>query len=346
MAHATNIVESSQPVAAGIARPRWRRWALRAIVLIPLALLLLQILHVTAGGNFHVVVPGKIYRGAQPDEATLESLTKRYGIRTIVNLRGTCHPQEWYLAEAKAAQNLGLSLEDVTCSAGRWPSHTEIRQLVAIFDHAEYPLFLHCRHGADRTGMAGAIALMLKGETSYAEARRQMSLRYGHAPIGRTTVLDRFFDLYEDWLKQASKEHDGTVFRHWLLEEYRGGQCQSVIEKVEPLKPSWRVNEPIGLRVRVHNSTTHAWQFKPTRTAGMHLGFHLWDDNGQSVANGRAGMFEKTVAPGERVDITLVVPPVAKEGTYRLFIDMIDEGHCWFYQTGSEPWEEDIDVRK
>jgi hypothetical protein len=31
-------------------------------------------------------------------------------------------------------------------------------------------------------------------------------------------------------------------------------------------------------------------------------------------------------------------------GHYRLVIDLIEEGHCWFHQTGSEPWEEELDL--
>ena len=118
-----------------------------------------------------------------------------------------------------------------------------------------------------------------------------------------------------------------------------------MIEAVKPLTSAWHVGAPISFRVTVRNPSSLPWHFKPTRTAGMHLGFQLWDAAGQSVATGRAGMFEKIVPPGESIDITLVAPPVTKAGRYRLMIDMVEEGHCWFFQTGSEPWEEEIDVR-
>ena len=342
MAQSPTIAESPQHAAA---RSRWRCWALHLAALGGISALAWVPLHVFVGGNVHAVVAGKIYRGAQPDAAAINALVRQHGIRTIVNLRGTCNPQEWYLAEAKAAQDLGLGLEDVNFSAGRWPSRHEIRELVDALDRAEYPIFLHCRHGADRTGMASVIALLLTTDTPHAEARRQLSLRYGHAPIGRTTVLDRFFELYEDWLNQSGRGHDRAAFRHWLLEEYRGGQCQSSIEEVTPLQRSWRVHEPLGFRVRVRNTSGQTWHFKPTRTAGMHVGFQIWDSAGHSVATGRGGMFEKTVAPGESLTVTLVAPPVKRAGHYRMMIDMIEEGHCWFFQIGSEPWEEEIDVR-
>jgi hypothetical protein len=172
-----------------------------------------------------------------------------------------------------------------------------------------------------------------------------MGLRYGHAPVGRTTFLDRFFELYEDWLARTEREHSRDTFRRWLLEEYRGGHCQSVIETAIPLQTAWRINDPISYRVTVRNPGSTPWQFKPTRTAGVHLGFMLWDSAGKSVTSGRAGFMEKTVVPGQAVTVTVVVPPVKKAGRYHLLIDMVEEGHCWFYQTGSEPYEEEIDVR-
>ena len=332
------------PRMAASRRPR--TWGLRVIGAVVAGYLVMKLVHVFGANNFHAVIPGKIYRGAQPSPAVLQRLVNDYGIRTIVNLRGTCVPQEWYMDESGAAQSLGISLHDLTFSAGRWPSHHEIRHLVETLESAEYPIFMHCRQGADRTGMASAIAQVLVDDVAYAEARRQLSMRYGHAPIGHPTILDRFFDAYEAWLRDAGRRHDRDAFRHWLLEEYRGGQWQCAIEEVVPLQATWRVGDPIGFRVCALNASPEPWRFRPTRTAGMHLGFQLWDSQGQAVAAGRAGLLDKVVPPGELVTVTLVIPPVTSAGRYRLMIDMVDENHCWFYQTGSEPWEGVIDVRE
>ncbi len=344
MAQSSTTIELPQAAAAPPRRRPWALWSVGLFVAV-VVVVVCKMLHVVAGTNLHTVISGKIYRGAQPNPAAIHTLVKQHGIRTILNLRGTCFPQEWYLEEAKTAQELGLALEDLTFSAGRWPSRHELRHLVETLDRAEYPLFMHCRQGADRTGMASVIAQVLVGDVPYAEARRQLGMRYGHAPVGHPTILDCFFDRYEDWLKQSGREHDAAAFRHWLLEEYRGGQCQGVIEEATPLQTAWRVGDPISFRVRVHNTSQEPWQFKPTRTAGMHLGFQLWDSAGRAVAGGRAGLFERTVLPGERLTVTLVAPPVKTAGRYRLMVDMVEENHCWFFQTGSEPWEEAIDVR-
>jgi hypothetical protein len=49
------------------------------------------------------------------------------------------------------------------------------------------------------------------------------------------------------------------------------------------------------------------------------------------------------VEPGQLHETTLVLPRLTP-GRYRVIIDMVEEGHCWFYQAGSEPWEEELVV--
>src|SRR5438067_2518005 len=79
--------------------------------------------------------------------------------------------------------------------------------------------------GVDRTGLATTIALLLKTDTPFAEARQSLSLRYIHLPFGRTGHLDHFLDLYERWLHEQGQEHTTGSAREWLLHGYRGDCC-------------------------------------------------------------------------------------------------------------------------
>src|SRR5439155_1970070 len=132
---------------------------------------------------------------------------KEYGIRTVVNLRGYCAPFPWYLDECRTTQGCEVSQEDITLSAGRLPSVHEIRRLVEVLDRTEYPILLHCRHGADRTGLVSAVVMLLQPGVSFPEAREQLSLSFGHLSWGHLRYLDRFFDLYADWLKDQRLSH-------------------------------------------------------------------------------------------------------------------------------------------
>ncbi len=323
---------------------RLKRWTPRCLVALVIGLCAWWLADVLVGANLHTVIPGKVYRGAQPTEAALDRIVTAYGIRTIVNLRGCSNPLPWYLDEGRVAQRRGIALEDISFSATHLPSAPELRTLLEVLDRSAYPIFLHCRHGADRTGLAAAIVLALQDDIPYARARRELGLYYGHLSFCRTGMLDCFFDLYEDWLRETGQEHTPAHFRRWMLAEYRGGWCNGAIAQVERIGDA-RAGRPIGYRVQMHNRSRSSWQLRPTVTAGVHVFFHVWDSDGNGVAEGRAGMLDATVPPGERYEVTMVVPPL-KAGWHWLTVDLIDENHCIFYQTGSESWEEELVVRE
>jgi protein tyrosine phosphatase (PTP) superfamily phosphohydrolase (DUF442 family) len=343
-----SILERSQ-LARVKPHNHWR--FIRNVALLALVMLVgYQVSRRLFGWNLHTVITGQVYRGAQPTPELVEELAKNYGVRTIINLRGCGLPNAWYAKETEAVQRLGLNQEDICFSALRLPSSMELRRLVDVLDKAQYPIYLHCRRGADRTGLASAILMLLqpdgtvqKPSPSLGEARSQLGLWYGHVALGKTRVLDQFFDLYEDWLNKNGQIHDQATFRHWLLEEYNGGWCSAKFEEFTPLAPAAHTGAPIGYRVRVRNTGTKDWQLRASSQSGNHLAYQVWDGE-RLLAEGRAGLLDKRVPPGESLAVTLVVKPLKQTGRFRLIVDMAEEKHCWFYQTGSEPHEEELVV--
>lgn len=327
-----------------------RRISWRLLLRLGVAALLVwpawEVGRVLFAGNVHEVIPGKLYRGAQPSAASLETLIHKHNIRTVLNVRGCCWPDDWYVAEAAVCERLGVQLEDVSFSAVHLPSRHELRVLIDVLERAEPPIFVHCRHGADRTGIASMAAQLLLDDRTYNSAHRQLSLRYGHVPIGKTTMLDRFMQLYADWLSATAQEHSSKNFRHWVLNEYNGGWCDAKFEKVERLFDVPRAGKALEYNVVVRNTGSTSWQFRPFKTAGHHVTFKVLNEQMNIVHEGRAGMLDRVVAPGEKIQVVMVVPPIAIKGYYRLMVDMIEEGHCWFHQTGSELWDEELTIRE
>jgi predicted protein tyrosine phosphatase len=317
-----------------------------AVAAAALALVLAEAGRVLFGSNFHTVVPGRVYRCCQPGPHAVEQMVAAHGIRTVVNLRGCCNPFPWYLDEARATARLGLCQEDVSFSAGRLPSTSEMRRLIEVLQRSDYPLVLHCRRGADRTGLAAAVALLLLTDATPAQAARQLSARYGHVALGRPAYLDRFLDLYADWLRAHRLAHSPAVFRRWATEEYRAGALSAAIELLSPRPLCVRRGEPASLRVRARNTGDRPWRFSPTLTAGIHVGFHVWDERDVQVAKDKAGLFDAEVPPGGSIEVTLPLPGLARAGRYRLLVDLSDERQCWFFQAGSEPLEEELQVRE
>ena len=81
--------------------------------------------------NFHTVIAGQLYRSAQPSPQEISEWHKRYGIKTIINLRGARHKADWYRKEKAAAESLGIKLIDHEMSAHREVYSKESEQILA-----------------------------------------------------------------------------------------------------------------------------------------------------------------------------------------------------------------------
>jgi len=322
----------------------WQRWALRGGVTGLLLAVSVQVGWLVLANNFHVVLPGAIYRSSQLSEADLERAVRRHGIRTVVNLRGICFGCAWYEEECRATHRCNVSQEDVGFSAGRLPPIGELRHLVRVLDQSEYPILIHCRQGVDRTGLVSTLVLLLYTETDLRTARRQLGLSYGHVPIGRTLQMFRFFDLYETWLSQQGLKHTQAVFRRWLEREYTPGPASARLELLE-VPDQVPPGRPWSVRVRARNTSGQTWRLQPGSTAGVHCGYVLTNQRGTCLIKGRAGLFRAEVPPGESIDLTLALPAVPQAGPCYLMVDMLDEEQqCWFYQNGSDPLLHEVRV--
>ncbi|CUX38619.1 putative tyrosine/serine protein phosphatase [Agrobacterium sp. NCPPB 925] len=145
-------------------------------------------------GNFHEVIPGELYRSAQPSGKDIAAYAKAYGIKTIINLRDEKR-EGWYDAESLAAKNNGIRLVDYPLSSSEKVSVEDSETLAAVLRNAEKPVLIHCEHGANRTGLASAIYVAAVAGKSEAAAEFQLSPYYGHVPIpgiGR-------YEMYQSW---------------------------------------------------------------------------------------------------------------------------------------------------
>jgi protein tyrosine phosphatase (PTP) superfamily phosphohydrolase (DUF442 family) len=315
----------------------------RAVLVAALAIVGSELWYIFGGSNCHAVIPGRVYRCAQLSATDLEATIRTHGIRTVINLRGYCAPQSWYLEECRAAHKMDVAMEDVGMSAGRFPSSHELRYLLNVLDRCEYPILIHCKQGADRTGLVSTLILLLQPNTAFDVATRQLSVRYGHVAIGRPGNLDRFLALYGNWLQESERPHSPQALREWLQLE----DCPRVYRcRFEPLDfpRSLPLDTPRALHVRAHNVGKNAWRFQTESYNGIHACFAVRDAEDKSVAIARAGMFDAVVQPGDSIDLTLPLPAFMKPGHYRMLVDLVDEVHCIFYQTGAEPLEWEFDV--
>lgn len=171
-------------------------------------------------GNVCEVLPGRLYRAAQPTEVGLAELSRKHGIRTIVNLRGE-HPGEpWYDKEKAFADRNGLRLVSLPLSAGRELSVGELRRIETIFASSAGPVLVHCKSGSDRTGLACAIFLLRAG-APWEAADGQLSLRFGHFPYlwSASQAMDDSFAHYGRLRRLAGEKRPGAGMVGVLADE-------------------------------------------------------------------------------------------------------------------------------
>lgn len=302
-------------------------------------------LALTAGGyygwlvwvrNLHEVVPGRVFRSAQVDLPLLRHALERHGIRTVISLRGGNPGLPWYDQEVQSTHRLNLSQHDIHLSAYRLPPATELRRLVEVLDHCDYPILIHCQHGADRTGLISALILLLYTDESLDEAERQFGLAFARVSLGQTANLDRFCQLYREWLSARSLHHSPTLFRHWLEHAYCPDGLHADLEWLDTSSPV-PVGRPFAVRVRATNSSDKTWPFRTGETAGYHALYYLVDARGRLVESARAGLFHADVAPGESVELTIPLPALPKPGRYHLLVDLNDGRRGMLFQFGSKP---------
>lgn len=164
--------------------------------------------------NWGVVESGRLYRSNHPLPWQLRQAAARHGLRTVINLRGhraACGSDR--LGRAAAAE-LGLTHIDAPFESRGAPHRDRILRLAEIYRTMEEPALIHCKSGADRTGLAAGIWLLLQGRPPEA-ALGQLGLRWGHVRQSRTGILDAFFALYA-----AAARERPVAFLDWVRDEY------------------------------------------------------------------------------------------------------------------------------
>src|SRR5262249_25909523 len=143
-----------------------------------------------------------------------------YHLRSILNLRGGNPADWWYEAEVKTAQSSGVSFYDLPLHATRRPTRRELLVLIDTLRSCRYPLLIHCKSGADRTGLASALYLMVHRGQPPERAAEAFSLEFGHIPLGGTEHLHEPLNEYAAWLTARRHRHTPERFRDWVKSSY------------------------------------------------------------------------------------------------------------------------------
>ena len=155
--------------------------------------------------NFHQV-NSQLYRGAQPRAGGLQKL-KGIGIKTIVNLRGK---DEHTGAESQEARLLGLRYYNISLPEFSSPKDADVQRVLDIINATRnQPVFIHCRHGEDRTGTIIACYRISHDGWTAAAAKKEAEQRgMSWTQVRMKRYIDKF---YRQKQKTLSSQRAGLV---------------------------------------------------------------------------------------------------------------------------------------
>ena len=171
----------------------------------------------------------KMMRSAQPSPSMLIDLKKK-GIKTIINLRGERDDSVNKL-EKKICSNLKLNLVEFKMLSRSAPTKEQVKNAKDLFNKIKYPALMHCKSGADRTGIMASLYLILHKKIDVHQAISQLSFKYLHVKYAKSGILDVFFQEYILFKKKGGKLN----FFNWSQKKYDPVSLQKQF-KVDLLK--------------------------------------------------------------------------------------------------------------
>lgn len=185
-----------------------------------------------------------LVRTAQLSAQRLEEVVRIYHIKSILNLRNPYEynsplEQPWYSEEKAKAAELNLTYVTIPLETRRAPSHDELAALFHFFEKNHPPFLVHCKAGADRSGLVAALFILevkygkggerITDRAALQEALAELVFSSGHYrlfhPALRAFINDWFTlrtdhtrkEALELWKKRKPSQHfDITHFFSYL----------------------------------------------------------------------------------------------------------------------------------
>jgi len=155
--------------------------------------------------NFKTISEGKVFKSGVIPPAELESYIKKYGIKSVVDLRypGTDdlinNPEipEELISEKEAIENIeGINYYNV--GSEQIPDQNTVDKFLALMDDGtNYPVLIHCYHGEGRAPLFSAIYRMEYEGMPNEEARKNTRVLVKWSPFDKGNPKGEFIKNYK-----------------------------------------------------------------------------------------------------------------------------------------------------
>ena len=285
--------------------------------------------------------PGKVYRSGAVSRGELRRVIAEKKIRTVINLRGCCPDMDWYhgrgprhardrhqpgrhhaLREALPASRRNRP-PDRGVRPHRLPGHPPLRR----------------RGGPHRAGRA--IALLLLTDATSPRPGGNCGRGTGTSRVGRTAVLDEFFDYYEAGSRPAAKPHTPDASAAGSRTDYCPGPFRAELAVLAPVPLAVPARRGSRSTIRATNRRSSRGRSARRRGRSAAAVHAAHEGRASSSTAGTPGCSPGRCTPASRS----TSPPGSRRcaaGPYMLHADLlnaqpIDLLDTDFAQYGSEP---------
>jgi protein tyrosine/serine phosphatase len=158
-------------------------------------------------------IAADVWRSAQPAPHHI-GWAADHGVKTVINLRGDqTFGTRWL--EEQACKRHNIKLVNLALRSRAAPRLEELNGARRVIEESSFPILVHCKSGADRAGLMSVLVLHLRHDLPIAEAKKQLSLRFGHIRQADTGILDYVFDRY-----LADNAKVPVTFWNWIETVY------------------------------------------------------------------------------------------------------------------------------
>ena len=145
--------------------------------------------------NFHRVADG-VFRSSQPTMWQLRRVVKKHGIRTILNLKGANPTSAYWAFEREQCEKLGIALIDIDIRSREAPWPEDLRRAKTLFESIAYPVWMHCKAGADRTGIYATLFQHFHQRMPIEHTNQLRLWPFGHFRLSKAGRIDNYLQHY------------------------------------------------------------------------------------------------------------------------------------------------------
>ncbi len=164
--------------------------------------------------NFHAV-GRQAFRSGQLPPWILKRKIHRYGLRTVINLRGPIDTPS-LIMEREVCAREGVAHIDLRLSSRDTHRPELLLDIKSLLEKIEYPALFHCMSGADRAGFMSTLYLHWVENVPIEKTRQLRLWPYWHYRWAKTGLLDHFFDCY-----LAARSERNLSLEDWISQQYR-----------------------------------------------------------------------------------------------------------------------------